>query len=162
MGARIHVHLKVGDLAASGEFYRKFFGAAPVKEKSDQIKFTPDFAPINLALSPARDSAAGRNAVNHLGVEVESSAEVTGHLARVKAAGLAVREELNVNCCYANQTKFWVKDPDGVEWEIYHLNYDLAERHGGAIDTGAPDAGRKPIPIAVVNAEPCCAGRSRV
>jgi len=22
---------------------------------------------------------------------------------------------LNVNCCYANQSKFWVIDPDGVD-----------------------------------------------
>ena len=48
-------------------------------------------------------------------------------LARVKAAGLSVREEMDTNCCYANQDKFWVRDPDGVEWEIYHLNYDLDE-----------------------------------
>jgi hypothetical protein len=35
-----------------------------------------------------------------------------------------------VNCCYANQTKFWVIDPDGVEWEVYHVNFDLVEKHG--------------------------------
>ena len=46
-------------------------------------------------------------------------------LARVKAAGLPVREEMGVNCCHANQDKFWVTDPDGVEWEVYYLNYDL-------------------------------------
>ena len=45
----------------------------------------------------------------------------------MKAAGLPVREEMDTNCCYANQDKFWVRDPDGVEWEIYHLNYDLEE-----------------------------------
>jgi hypothetical protein len=43
----------------------------------------------------------------------------------VKAAGLPVREEMGVDCCRANQDKFWVRDPDGLEWEIYHLNYDL-------------------------------------
>ena len=48
-------------------------------------------------------------------------------LARVKAAGLAVTEEMGVNCCHANQDKFWVPDPDGVEWEVYHLNYDLED-----------------------------------
>lgn len=25
----------------------------------------------------------------------------------------------------ANRDKFWLKDPDGVEWEVYHLNFDL-------------------------------------
>jgi catechol 2,3-dioxygenase-like lactoylglutathione lyase family enzyme len=162
MVTRVHVHLKVNDLAASRDFYRKFFGADPVKEKTDQIKFTPEFAPINLALSSARDSAEERSVINHLGIEVESSAQVINHLARVKAAGLAVREELVVNCCYANQTKFWVKDPDGVEWEIYHLNYDLAERHGGAIENPVPGGVSKPSPLAAVSAEPCCGARSRV
>jgi len=38
-----------------------------------------------------------------------------------------VREEMGVNCCHANQDKFWVQDPDGVEWEVYHLNYDLED-----------------------------------
>ena len=23
--------------------------------------------------------------------------------------------------------KFWVRDPDGLEWEVYHLNYDVDE-----------------------------------
>jgi hypothetical protein len=32
---------------------------------------------------------------------------------------------MGVDCCHANQDKFWVQDPDGVEWEVYHLNYDL-------------------------------------
>src|SRR5207249_9456961 len=32
---------------------------------------------------------------------------------------------MNVNCHHANQDKFWVKDPDGVEWEVYYLNYNL-------------------------------------
>jgi catechol 2,3-dioxygenase-like lactoylglutathione lyase family enzyme len=25
-------------------------------------------------------------------------------------------------------------DPDGVEWEVYHVNYDTAEKHGGAVE----------------------------
>jgi hypothetical protein len=32
---------------------------------------------------------------------------------------------LGVDCCHANQDKFWVEDRDGVEWEMYHLNCDL-------------------------------------
>jgi hypothetical protein len=36
-----------------------------------------------------------------------------------------VREEMGTDCCFANQDKFWVVDPDGIEWEVYHLNYDI-------------------------------------
>ena len=154
MAARVHVHLKVADLNTSTEFYRRFFGLAPVKEKVDQVKFLPDFAPVNLALTPAKGPQAGeRPALSHLGIEVDSNGSVEEHLNRVKAAGIKVREQLNVNCCYANQTKFWVMDPDGVEWEVYHLNYDLEEKHSGRVE--APKQGAA-IPIAVIDAAPCC------
>jgi catechol 2,3-dioxygenase-like lactoylglutathione lyase family enzyme len=135
MTTRVHVHIKVKDLQVSRSFYERFLGEPPVKVKSDQVKFLPSFAPLNLALTPVRllnDVAS--NTVNHLGVELESAGAVMEHLARVKAAGLATRDQLKVNCCYANQTKFWVIDPDGVEWELYHVNFDLLEKHGGGID----------------------------
>jgi hypothetical protein len=67
--------------------------------------------------------------VNHLGIEVSSGTAV-----QQKQDGLKVLEQLNVNCCYANQSKFWVIDPDGIEWEVYHVNYDLTEKHGGGIE----------------------------
>ena len=128
--SNVHVHLHVRDLAASRAFYERFLGAPPVKEKPGYAKFLPAFAPINLALS-AGDSKPG-NAVDHLGFQVESRELVRDLLARVKATGLEVREEMDTDCCHANQDKFWVRDPDGVEWEIYHLNYDLEDELAGA------------------------------
>jgi len=135
MTPRVHIHLKAADLELSREFYRKFLGVEPVKDKPDHVKFLTAFAPLNLVISPARTRpGAEHSAVNHLGIEVSSSAVVAEHLRRVKQEGLKVREQLNVNCCYANQVKFWVIDPDGVEWEVYHVNYDLVEKHGGGIE----------------------------
>ena len=127
MSAKIHMHLHVSDLAKSREFYRAFLGADPVKEKPGYVKFLPGWAPVNLALSEGHP-ASGEATINHAGVQVDSPALVVEHLARVKAAGLPVREEMGVNCCHANQDKFWVEDPDGVEWEVYHLNYDLEDQ----------------------------------
>jgi len=126
MSARVHVHIRVSDLDKSREFYQKFLGVKPVKDRPGYVKFLPDFAPINLALTPGR-VAGGEGGVDHLGAQVDSTAAVMSQLARVKAAGLSVREEMGVDCCHANQDKFWVVDPDGVEWEVYHLNYDLGE-----------------------------------
>src|SRR5215469_14588794 len=130
MMPRVHIHLKAADLRASREFYRKFLGVEPVKDKPDHVKFLAPFAPLNLVISPARTESAAvvRAAVNHLGIEVPSGAVVQEHLRRIKLEGLKVREQLNVNCCYANQSKFWVIDPDGIEWEVYHVNYDLIEK----------------------------------
>ena len=135
--ARVHVHLKAADLDASRRFYERFFGAAPVKRKPDLVIFLPEIAPLTIVISPARRGWAAGGSVILLGVDVESQAAVEAHLARIKAAGLATREQLNVNCCYANQSKFWVIDPDGVEWEVYHVNHNLVEKHGGGIEPSA-------------------------
>jgi catechol 2,3-dioxygenase-like lactoylglutathione lyase family enzyme len=126
MATHVHIHLRVRDLAASRAFYERFFGAAPVKVRPGYVKFLPGLGPVNLALTE-RTGAAGPATVGHLGVQVDDPAVVTRELARVRAAGLAVREEVGVDCCHANQDKFWVTDPDGVEWEVYHLNHDLPE-----------------------------------
>src|SRR5262249_4245815 len=133
--------------AKSREFYATFFGVAPVKEKPGYVKFLPDLGPVNLALSEGRSTGASP-AVDHLGIQVGSPDTVRAHLARVQAAGLPVRVEMGVDCCHANQDKFWVQDPDGVEWEVYHLNHDLEEA-------------RPPRP-ALRQASPtsCCGGQS--
>ena len=130
MSAKVHLHMHVSDLTKSREFYEKFLGGSPVKVKQGYVKFLPEWAPVNLALSTGHH--AGEGVVNHVGVQVDSPATVTAHLARVKAAGLSVREEMGVNCCHANQDKFWVQDPDGIDWEVYHLNYDLEDEVAGA------------------------------
>ena len=123
MSAKVHLHMHVSDLDKSRDFYRRFFGQGPVKEKTGYVKFLPEWAPVNLALSTGGQAGAGT--IDHVGVQVDSVDMVMTQLARVKEAGLPVTEEMGVNCCHANQDKFWVKDPDGVEWEVYHLNYDL-------------------------------------
>jgi len=123
--SNVHVHLHVSDLEASRLFYQRFFDAGPVKLRPGYAKFLPAFAPINLALSEGQVGQGQR--VDHLGVQVDSRDQLQELLARVKAAGLVVREEMGVDCCYANQDKFWVRDPDGLQWEVYHLNHDVEE-----------------------------------
>ena len=121
---KVHVHMAVSNLEKSREFYEKFFGIAPVKVKPGYVKFLPTFGPLNLALSQVEPSVAGGH-VDHMGIQVESQAIVVREMERVKAAGLSVREEFSVDCCHANQDKFWVQDPDGVDWEVYVLNHDI-------------------------------------
>jgi catechol 2,3-dioxygenase-like lactoylglutathione lyase family enzyme len=144
--SHVHVHLHVADLEASRAFYERFLGAPAVKLKPGYAKFLPDFAPINLALS-AGAGERGRT-VDHLGFQVDTREEVSRLLERVKASGISVREQLDTNCCYANQDKFWVRDPDGVEWEIYHLNHDLEEGEAPASGCCPPQPltrlGRRP------------------
>ena len=147
MSAKVHLHLHVSDLAKSRAFYEKFFGAGPVKAKEGYVKFLPDWAPVNLALSTGGHVGAGT--IDHVGIQVDAVPVVMAQLARVKDAGLAVVEEMGVNCCHANQDKFWVTDPDGVEWEVYHLNYDVEG-----------EADRRPKGLAMVTGAACCGGSS--
>ena len=123
--SNVHIHLHVSDLESSRRFYERFLGAEPVKVRPGYVKFLPSLAPINLALS-AGEAGTGKT-VDHLGFQVETRDAVKALLERVKSTGIAVREELGTDCCYSNQDKFWVRDPDGIEWEIYHLNYDLED-----------------------------------
>jgi catechol 2,3-dioxygenase-like lactoylglutathione lyase family enzyme len=149
MSANVHVHLHVADLARSRDFYERFLGVAPIKLEHDYAKFLPRFAPLNLALSRRAAGIPDEPLAGHLGLQLESTDAVRAELMRVRAAGLAVREEMGVDCCYANQDKFWVRDPDGVEWEVYVLRRDLPPRAatlpaiGGATDACCDAAGTK-------------------
>ena len=150
MSAKVHLHMHVSDLSKSREFYEKFLGGDPVKVKQGYVKFLPAWAPVNLALSTG--GPIGTGTIDHVGVQVDSVETVMATLTRIKDAGLAVVEEMGVNCCHANQDKFWVKDPDGVEWEVYHLNYDL--------EGDEAEAASRPSGLAVVGATACCGGSS--
>ena len=126
MSARVHVHLAVADIDESRGFYEKFLDVEPVKVKPGYVKFLPEVAPLNLAMFEAGNGRSlGRPP--HLGIQLDSTEEVQAELRRVKGRGLPVREEMGVDCCHANQDKFWVQDPDGVEWEVYNVNYDLED-----------------------------------
>jgi len=142
---RVHVHMTVSDLAKSRAFYEAFFGTTPVKVKPGYVKFLPPWGPLNLALSDGR--VGGEGHVDHMGLQLASRADVVTQLERVKAAGLATREEFGVDCCHANQDKFWVKDPDGVEWEVYVLNHDIEDAATACA----------PATLRVVSAGQCCA-----
>jgi catechol 2,3-dioxygenase-like lactoylglutathione lyase family enzyme len=152
MKPNIHLHLIVADLTRSAAFYELLFGT-PVKVKDGYRKFLPEFAPLNLALSERRAGVAAEGTVSHLGIQFETSEEVRAQLARVKSLGLPVREEVGVACCHANQDKFWVKDPDGLEWELYKINFDIEEA------AAPPDSGCCPTTTAdAANAnQGCCA-----
>ena len=54
MSAKVHLHMHVSDLSKSRDFYEKFLGGDPVKVKQGYVKFLPEWAPVNLALSARR------------------------------------------------------------------------------------------------------------
>jgi catechol 2,3-dioxygenase-like lactoylglutathione lyase family enzyme len=113
---RLHVHLAVEDLAKSIGFYSTLFGVAPTVLKDDYAKWMLDDPRANFAISD-RAAAVG---VDHLGIQVESGAELAELAGRLKAAGEVTRDQEAATCCYARSDKAWVNDPNGLRWETFH------------------------------------------
>ena len=99
----VHLHLHVRDLARSRDFYERFLGVAPVKLEADYAKFLPRCAPLNLALS-RRAEVPAASLSGHVGLQLDSPEAVRAELARVRAAGLPVREEMGVDSATRTRT----------------------------------------------------------
>jgi catechol 2,3-dioxygenase-like lactoylglutathione lyase family enzyme len=126
--SRVQIALNVNDVEAAVAFYSKLFGTEPVKYRPGYANFAVAEPPLKLVLIE-NPSQAGT--MNHLGVEVETSAEVVKSGDRLKQAGLETKTEEQVTCCYAVQDKVWVTDPDGAPWEIYTVLNDSKIPYSG-------------------------------
>ena len=112
---RLHVHVAVDDLAKSVGFYSTLFGAEPSVTRDDYAKWMLDDPRVNFAIS-SRGRADG---VDHLGIQVETDAELRELAGRLKAAGETTRDQEATTCCYAQSNKAWVNDPSGIRWETF-------------------------------------------
>ena len=119
--SRIQLALNVDDLDTAVTFYSKLFGATPAKRKHGYANFAIAEPPLKLVLieNPGRGGS-----LNHLGVEVESSAIVHEEIARLAGAGLFTEEQIGTTCCFATQDKVWVTGPAGEQWEVYTVLAD--------------------------------------
>ncbi len=115
--SRVQLSINVSDFGAAVAFYSRLFGAAPAKLRPGYANFTLDDPPLKLVLNCPGNGPDGT--INHRGVEVGSTADVTQAQARLAAAGLPTEPEPGAVCCYARQDKVWATDPDGVAWEYY-------------------------------------------
>jgi catechol 2,3-dioxygenase-like lactoylglutathione lyase family enzyme len=141
--ARVQLALNVSDVDAAVDFYTRLFGVGPAKRRPGYANFAVDIPPLKLVLieNPGARGAGVAGALNHLGVEVETSAEVAAAAGRLAEAGLATATEENTACCYAVQDKVWVDDPDGAPWEVYTVLSDIPEPVGPAlrmVEPGGP------------------------
>lgn len=133
--SRVQLALNVDDLDAAVDFYSKLFATEPAKIRLGYANFAIADPPLKLVL------IAGGNVpgtLNHLGVEVGSTDEVSATQQRLSGEGLETATEDGVTCCYAVQDKVWVKDPAGAPWEIYTVLADaeMASPRGDAVCCG--------------------------
>ena len=118
---RFHVHVAVDNLQDNIRFYSSIFGAAPSVVKDDYAKWMLDDPRVNFAIS----SRGARAGLDHLGLQVESDAELKGMRQNLIAAQAPVLEENEKACCYAKSDKYWVTDPQGIAWETFHTLSDV-------------------------------------
>jgi len=112
---RFHVHVTVDDLDRSIGFYSAMFAATPTVAKPDYAKWMLNDPYVNFAIS-ARGTSVG---VEHLGIQVESAAELADVYGRFSSADAPILEEGKTTCCYAKSEKSWITDPQGIVWEAF-------------------------------------------
>jgi catechol 2,3-dioxygenase-like lactoylglutathione lyase family enzyme len=120
--SRVQLALRVSDLEGSVAFYSTLFGVEPAKRRPGYANFAITEPPLKLVLL---EGETGQPTVmDHLGVEVEATEQVTAAADRFKEAYLATFEENDTSCCYAVQDKVWVQGPGKEPWEFYVVKAD--------------------------------------
>jgi catechol 2,3-dioxygenase-like lactoylglutathione lyase family enzyme len=113
---RMHIHVAVEDLNDSIRFYRAMFGnIEPTVLKSDYCKWELTDPAVNFAIS----QRGAKPGVDHIGIQVETDAELEEMNARFTAAKLLVQEQTETTCCYAKSDRAWTMDLQGVAWETF-------------------------------------------
>jgi catechol 2,3-dioxygenase-like lactoylglutathione lyase family enzyme len=160
---RLHVHVRVDDLAQSIRFYSTLFAAEPNVVKDDYAKWMLEDPRINFAISQHVGDSAG---ISHLGIQVEDETELAEVYDRLARAERPTVEEKAATCCYARSDKQWITDPQGVPWETF-LTYGEATVYGqsslGRLSEATEPACCEPTccdpaeSVQPAAATPCCA-----
>jgi catechol 2,3-dioxygenase-like lactoylglutathione lyase family enzyme len=122
--SRVQLALRVGDLEGSIAFYTKLFGVEPEKRRPGYANFAVTEPPLKLVLLAGEDGQT--TVLDHLGVEVETSDQVSAATARLADKGLDTSVQNDNTCCYAVQDKVWVHGPGTEPWEVYVVKADSA------------------------------------
>ena len=146
MANACHVSLNVKSIPEAVERYRKILGAEPAKLRDDYAKFELADPPLVLSLNLGGEPGT----VGHLGIRRPDSTAVAAELKRAASDALEPFSQEGVTCCYAKADKFWVRDADGMAWEMYTFLAD-AESHS------APEPERAPAPTVAPAKGGCCA-----
>jgi hypothetical protein len=119
----------------------------------DYAKWMLDDPRINFAISE-RGGAAG---VNHLGLQVESTAEFATMRAQFETADAAtVRAERGADCCRATSDQHWATDPRGIAWEAFHALATIPSFDGENAEPAMPGARCAPAVARTGAAGVCC------
>jgi len=163
--SRVQLALRVSDLEGSVAFYRSLFGVEPAKRRPGYANFVIADPPLKLVLIEGESDQP--TVMDHLGVEVETTDEVTDATERLASLGLLTAVENDTTCCYALQDKVWVHGPGAEPWEVYTVKADapdatrihpvgVSPTAAGSCHCGTPMRDDTEQPTSVGAKAPCC------
>ena len=120
MANTFHVAVYVRSIPEAVEQYRKLLGIEPAKVRHDYAKFELADPPVIFSLNVGGE--AGK--LSHLGIRYPTTGDVASEMVRVKQREVPLFQQQGTTCCYAKADKFWVRDADGLPWEMYTLLED--------------------------------------
>ncbi len=147
MKSRVHISLMVTDMEAAVGFYSRLFGAEASKRRPRYANFKLDSPALHLALIEGGSDASPQR---HYGVELFEAEHLAALQAKAAEAGLKLRIEEQISCCYAVGDKFWAEDPDGNSWEFWVRTDDEADSLA-PVQAGEPQS-------SCCRPEPSCCG----
>jgi 23S rRNA pseudoU1915 N3-methylase RlmH/catechol 2,3-dioxygenase-like lactoylglutathione lyase family enzyme len=121
MANTFHVAVYVQSIPEAVEQYRKILGIEPAKVRADYAKFELVDPPVIFSLNIGGKAGT----LSHLGIRYPGTGEIASESVRAKNQNLAPFRQENTTCCYAKADKFWVRDADGIPWEMYTLLEDV-------------------------------------
>lgn len=137
-----HVNLVTDDLPESLRFYRALFNAEPTVHHDDYAKWVLDEPALNFAIT-THGSTPG---IDHIGLQFGTEQQLG--LVRERLAEISdIADQPAVECCYAQSTKAWARDPNGVAWEGF-VTSGSTTSYGDGGPTSAKDA--------LLNDHRCC------
>ena len=121
MANTFHVAVYVRSIPEAVEQYRKILGIEPAKVRADYAKFEIADPPVIFSLN-----AGGKpGTLSHLGIRYPGTGDVASEMVRTKNSEVPLLQQEGTTCCYAKADKFWVRDVDGIPWEMYALLQDV-------------------------------------
>ena len=132
---RLQLALNVRNIDEAICFCTEMFGTSPAKTKPGYANFVIENPPLQLVLFEAA-SGVNFEHLNHLGVEVQSAAEV-----RSAASGSETTGVDTAACCFAEKTETWVASPDNVRWEWCVKTGDTGQMEHIAVNTAGVCSG---------------------
>lgn len=146
-----HVAVYVQSIPQAVEQYRKLLGIEPAKVRHDYAKFEIADPPVIFSLNAGGEPGK----LSHLGIRYTDTGQVATELARVKQTDVPLLQQGETTCCYAKADKFWLRDADGIPWEMYTLLAD-AEAETAADLSLRSFLGQQKSEAQAAATQPCC------